>query len=114
MKHSSLVCRTILCVLLFIAASFAQTAGTGALTGTVTDPNGASLPEVAVTVINQSTGASWTTATDSSGFYRVPMLPPGNYQVEAKKQGFRTTNSVGVQVIVTETATQNLRMTIGS
>src|SRR5262245_18623514 len=55
----------------------AQTAATGALTGTVTDPTGAVVPNASVKVTNEVTGETRTVTTQSSGVYTVPLLPPG-------------------------------------
>ena len=49
--------------------AFGQSATTGALAGSVTDPSGATLPHTTVTLVNAATMASQTAATTSSGAY---------------------------------------------
>jgi hypothetical protein len=58
------------------------------IVGTITDPNGGSLPGVAVTVISASTGAARTAVSDEQGRYTVTNLAPGAYQVAFELNGF--------------------------
>ncbi len=102
-----------LCLALAVP-SFSQTQSTGALTGTVTDPSGAVVVGATVTATNAATGAERTTTTDSSGSYKLSLLPPGNYRVKFSSQGFKTTETPGVVVSVTETAVLNPRLELGS
>jgi len=50
---------------------------TGAIVGAVTDATGAVTPDAKVTIANKNTGYAAHTATDMSGQYRTPSLPPG-------------------------------------
>jgi outer membrane receptor protein involved in Fe transport len=54
---------------------------TAAVQGTVTGPNGQALAGVAVRVVGEQRTAG--TVTDNNGFYSIPDLPPGNYQLTA-------------------------------
>lgn len=63
---------------------------TGTILGTITDPSGAAVPGVYVTITNQSTNESTRAVTDQLGRYQVPYLPPGQYQVIASHAGFKT------------------------
>ena len=60
------------------APALAQSAETGALSGTVTDPSGGVIAGATVTTTNIATGASRTATTDANGVYRVALLPPGS------------------------------------
>ncbi|MDR5726177.1 MAG: carboxypeptidase regulatory-like domain-containing protein, partial [Terriglobia bacterium] len=71
------------------AAGYAQVASTGAISGTVTDSTGASLPSVTVTITNQGTGVARTVTTDSTGFYSAESIPAGTYTVTVSKDGFK-------------------------
>lgn len=59
----------------------AQSAGTAALTGTVTDPSGAVVPNVAVTLTSTDTNQVRTATTGADGTYRFTLLPPGTYRI---------------------------------
>ena len=88
--------RTVLIVLALIAfvtagqpASAQQTESR--IYGTITDPNGGSLPGVAVTVTSAATGAPRTAVSDEHGRYSVTNLAPGTYHVAVELNGFAPT-----------------------
>ena len=56
------------------AASFAQTMGTGTITGTVADDSGAVVPGVKISATNTSTGLERSAGTNASGSYVIPTL----------------------------------------
>jgi protocatechuate 3,4-dioxygenase beta subunit len=62
----------------------------GTITGTVTDPTGAVIPEATVTVTNQGTGVDFHLTTNSSGVYSITSLIPGTYTVTVSQKGFKT------------------------
>ena len=68
----------------------AQSAGTGALTGTVTDPSGAVIPNVTVTATDIATGQSRSLITGATGLYKFSLLPPGEYRVKFTVAGFKS------------------------
>ena len=76
------------CVLLTALPAAAQF-DRGQISGTVKDAQGGVVPGVTVSVTNLETQQMRTTVTDSSGFYTVPNLPGGKYDVSAELQGFK-------------------------
>jgi outer membrane receptor protein involved in Fe transport len=62
---------------------------TGRIIGQVTDPQGALVPSIRITVTNVGTGITSQTVSDKDGLYQVLHLPIGNYTVTAEGQGFR-------------------------
>jgi hypothetical protein len=88
---------------LVISFCFAATAQetTGSIEITTKDPNGAVVPNVAVTVISTGTSAGFrrTVNTDDGGFVRVLQVPPGTYNVTAAAaSGFRERTIANVEV----------------
>ena len=59
------------------------------LSGVVTDPTGAPVPNATVAVTEANTGTKAQTVTDSTGQYTIPFLLPGNYQLTAQAEGFK-------------------------
>src|ERR1700678_1025620 len=91
----------------------AQTAATGALSGTVTDPSGAVIPNVMVTVTRTDTNQGRTTSTAAAGSYKVGLRAPGNYSVQFGAPAYQSTEDLALTVTVTETATLNQTLTVG-
>ena len=91
----------------------AQTTTTGELAGTVTDPSGAVLTNVAVTLTNVATGAKQSAQTNSTGAYRFPLLQPGAYKVSAASAGFRSVDKT-VDIGLGASATANLQLSLGT
>lgn len=92
----------------------AQSAGTAALAGTVTDPSGAAVPNVTVTIVNNDTGQNRTTTTGSDGSYKFSLLPPGSYKASFAAAGFKTAEVGLVQLNVTETPQLNRTLEVGT
>ncbi len=95
-------------------AAYAQSGNTGAISGVVTDPAGAVVPDAQVKVVNVATGESRSAVSGAGGAYSVPLLPPGNYRVEVSKAGFKVLSFPSINVIVTETETLNARLEVGA
>jgi Carboxypeptidase regulatory-like domain/TonB dependent receptor len=70
----------------------------GTILGTVTDVNGAAIPEAAVTARNIATGLERATITDSAGNYAIPELPVGIYEVTVTKNNFAMSKVTDVKV----------------
>ena len=71
---------------------------TGRITGSVVDPSGAVVTDVAVRATNEDTGVVSTTQSQPTGDYLLNFLVPGAYRVEAEKQGFQKAVQTGVIV----------------
>ncbi len=94
----------------------AQTAGTGAIGGTITDESGAVLPGVTVTLSStaRTIGANQQTVSDDRGTYQFLRLQPGTYSVKGELQGFRATEQPGIVVSADQTARGDLRLGVGA
>jgi outer membrane receptor protein involved in Fe transport len=93
---------------------FAQTAGSGAITGTVTDASKASVPAVAVTIRNTDTGAERQTETNGAGIYSAAFLAPGTYEIRAAKTGFTSLVRKDLILQVGQSLTIDLTLTVQS
>ena len=107
-----LVC--LLALLVSVSPAFAQSATTGALTGTITDPSGGVIVGASVTATNLGTGQSRATTTDANGSYRFSLLPAGNYGVKISAAGFQSVEVPSVTVNVTETPVLSRSLPIGA
>src|SRR5690242_3120252 len=82
-----------LCVVaIFVSCSISAQTSTGALSVTVLDATGASIPTATVTVTGSDTGnVLRTVPANNSGLADVPLIPPGTYDVSVSAPGFKTT-----------------------
>jgi hypothetical protein len=101
---------------LFLALSSANVAfaqANAGITGTVTDPSGAVVPNAAVTITDQATGVTNHAITSSAGTYAVTGLTPGVYSVTLEAAGFKKSVQNGINIDVTVTSTVNATLTTG-
>jgi hypothetical protein len=95
-------------------SGFAQSqALNGQIEGTVTDPNGARIPNASITIVNIETGTTRTITTDDSGVYRAPLLPLGTYRVTAEAPNFKKLVREGITLTTGQTATVALALEAG-
>src|ERR1700744_3537543 len=95
-------------------ALMAQSAGTGALTGTVTDPSRGGVPDSAVALTNTETSQQRNTVTGSDGTYKFTLISPGSYRVVFAARGFKTSEEPVVTVNVTETPVLDRVLELGT
>lgn len=88
--------------------------GTGAISGSILDPSGASVGGAIVTVTNNGNGLTRQASSSNDGNFAVPVLPSGVYLVKAEKPGFRTLEQKDVLVTVGSTSTLILKMELGA
>src|ERR1035438_3872472 len=77
-----------LCLNLFLAAPAAALVSGATLSGLITDPSGAGIPNAEVAIKNVETGGVRTVPTNGDGFYSAPNLLPGKYEVTITARGF--------------------------
>src|SRR5579883_1025045 len=104
-----------LATLLISSAIGLQAQDLGSIVGTVTDPSGAAVPGVTITVTNQLRGnIVRTMTTNSAGNYSVPDLPVGTYTVRASKSGFTTAVHSDLVLNVRSTVRVDFKLSVGA
>src|SRR5215468_4303000 len=83
------------------------------LTGTVSDPSKSPVPGATVTATNIAIGLARSATSDSNGVYRIPLLPPGEYEVKIQINGFNTQIKKGITLTVGEIYPLNFEMSRG-
>ena len=83
------------------------------LSGHVSDPTGAAIPNATVTAINMETGVSRTVASNPSGRYQLFELPIGRYEIRASKEGFAEEMRRGIFLVVGQDGTADLTLQVG-
>lgn len=99
---------------IFVTVSDLRAQVSGAtLSGTVTDPSGAFIPNATLSIQNVATGILRQVTTDASGIYNAPNLLPGTYEVTVTAPGFSTTIRGGITLTVGAQQLLNFSLKVG-
>jgi hypothetical protein len=101
-----------LALALIVWTQVARGQATTSLRGTVTDQQGAAIPDATVTIKDAQTGIQRTAVTDEAGVYQLLQIAPGTYSLVVNKEGFSVANREGVELLVNTPATMNVPMQI--
>src|ERR1051326_8149348 len=101
------VCLSILLVGFLVHSEPAFAQGLATLRGTVTDPSGAVIPSVTVTLTQVGTGFSRTVTADNQGAYLIPALHPADYVLTAQANGFGQIRRKGITLLADQSVTLN-------
>ena len=101
-------------IFLVAASSSCAQTGTSSLHGTVTDKTGAAIVGAKVSLSNQAQGLQRETSTGATGDYEFLALPPGTYVLTVEMTNFRKYEQNGVQLLVNNPATVNVKLEIGT
>jgi len=112
MKLNRMLVMIALMVMTLGAAAWAQ--DTASLTGTVTDPSGAAVPNAQIEVKNAEHGINRTGTSNGSGDYLFASLPIGSYNLIVTAQGFKKYEAKGVVLSVAEKARVNVALEVGA
>jgi len=93
---------------------YGQTANTGAIAGSVSDPSGASVATAALVVKSQATQEERDLTSDAEGNFSVPFLTPGDYDLTVRAPGFEPLVLRSVQVQITEVTRLKIQLMISS
>jgi hypothetical protein len=92
----------------------AMLGGSASLTGTVTDPSGAVIPNARVQVFSPSGHIAATVTTDNQGNYQVSDLPAAEYRIEFSSPGFQRSIVQQAALGGGQELTQNVTLQVGS
>ncbi|MGO9967449.1 MAG: carboxypeptidase-like regulatory domain-containing protein [Bryobacteraceae bacterium] len=112
-KGAKVLLHVLMISLLVTGTLRAQSGGVATLSGAVTNPAGAAVPNAKVSARNLATGQSLEAETDATGLYTVPNLTPGEYEVSVSAEGFGATTSK-VTLAAGARQTVNLALTASS
>ena len=118
MNRLRLMCLAVLIVtigLTFTSKLDAQSKSTTAtLSGTVSDPSGARVPNATVKLTNPENGIARTGTTGSTGEFSFALLVQGTYIVAVSAPGFKTTRQDRIVLTAGDSVSESLILTIGS
>jgi len=102
-----------LCALL-AGLPFVAAAQDATIVGTVTDPSGAAIPNVTITITNTDTGLVTMSSTNEAGQYVVPNLRIGHYVVKASAANFRTAEQKDIKLEVNDRRRLDFQLEVGA
>ena len=85
----------------------------GTILGTVTDPSGAVMTGVTITITNQGENTSHDVKTDAQGNYRAENMKAGVYTVTAKAQGFKEAVLTDIRLDARQIVREDFSLTMG-
>src|SRR5215471_12384896 len=100
--------------LILVSAVLWGQAPTGQMTGTVTDPSGASVVGASVVLVNPATNIRRATVTNEDGLFNLPALPPGVYNLEVEAKGFAKQIREGIELQVGQVAKIDVALRMGN
>jgi Carboxypeptidase regulatory-like domain/TonB dependent receptor/TonB-dependent Receptor Plug Domain len=106
------ILRVCTCVFFSLAICSGQIFTSG-LSGVVTDPNQAAVPNASVTLKNTANGETRETKTSTDGRYSFSQLRPGSYEISVEASGFRKAVAPAITLQASQTTEFNVPMTVG-
>ncbi|MGH9356303.1 MAG: carboxypeptidase regulatory-like domain-containing protein, partial [Terriglobia bacterium] len=100
-------------VLAFIPCRVGAQVSGGDVSGTISGPSGAALPNARVSLTNVGTGFTRSARSDERGFYTIPNLAPGNYEMTVSTPNFVTQMRTGITLTVGGKLALNIAMQPG-
>src|SRR5215470_2570082 len=100
-----------ICLVLLLSPAILAQVTTGTITGAVTDPSGAAVPNAHVTATNVGTALSRSVESNGEGEYRIEFLPVGEYSVEISAPGFRKVVQKNIVLEVNQAARVDVSLT---
>jgi hypothetical protein len=84
-----LACGLCCCLAMLMGPRASAQTTFGSVSGTITDSSGSAIPDAQVTLTSLATGATQTVTTSGDGLYSFVNLNPGDYRLDAQKDGFK-------------------------
>src|SRR5262245_53438512 len=107
-----LCCITFFCLTALVTNALAQF-DSATLTGVVTDPTNAVVPQAEIKAINEATNTESSAVADAEGRFTFSNLRPGAYTIKATGKGFKQFVSTGLQLQVNQAARLDITLSVG-
>jgi Carboxypeptidase regulatory-like domain len=112
-RYRALLRRAFLSALILVTAA-AASAQSSQLSGTIDDSSHARISGVTITLTHTETGEHRQVTSNSEGFFTLPLLEAGHYEVRAEKAGFQIQVKTGLQVLTGQTTEANFILAPGA
>jgi len=98
----------------FLAIGLTWASISGSISGLVTDSSGAVVSGASVVATNTQTGVKTTVTTDAKGFYSLPALPVGTYDLQVREIGFKTYTETGLVINANSALRVDATLSVGT
>jgi hypothetical protein len=98
--------------LLFVCAT-ARAQTSGSISGTVKDPSGSVIPDIAIILRNADTTVQQNAVTNADGFFAFTTVPVGHYDLETFRAGFKPYKRTGIVIDVNTKLEENIALEVG-
>jgi len=92
----------------------AQIANNTSLIGTVLDSTGSAVSGAKVTAVEQGTKLQYTATTNDAGYYSIPFIQGGNYDITVEQTGFGKVTTTGIPVALNQSVRTDFNLKIGT
>lgn len=113
MKHLPFS-RTVFLFVLFLVFTVGALSQTAQVSGRISDASGAVVPGAQISLTNQANGFKRDTVTNGEGYYRIPLLQPGTYEINVRKDGFKPIVQGNVTLNVEQVARLDFTLQTGA
>jgi len=103
-----------LLLLCLSAANLRAQGGSATVTGLITDPHEKVIVGADVQAVNIGTNVTYPTKTNGDGIYSIPNLPPGEYRIHVRRDGFKEVNMTDLTLHTQDDLEQNFQLEVGS
>lgn len=104
----------IVCFLASLSAVLVWASVGGSISGTIKDPSGRVVPRARITVREVATGVTYNAVSDGHGYYVLPVLPVGKYQLDVEANGFRGYQRKQIVLNTSASLTFDIQLEVGS
>src|SRR5579864_6550924 len=113
-RSGFLIALAIVCFFAYGSPAYPQGTTAARLTGTVLDESSGAVKGAAVTLREPETNRSYQTTSNDSGYYAIPNVPPGTYELTVSFKGFATSIRKGVELTVGQSATIDVTLKVAT
>jgi hypothetical protein len=113
-RSGFLIALAIVCFFAYGSLAYPQGTTVAQLTGTVLDESGGAVKGASVALHQPETNRSYQTTSNDSGYYAIPNIPPGAYELTVSFKGFATSIRKGVELTVGQSATIDVTLKVAT
>jgi hypothetical protein len=113
-KRSGSLASVIFCIMMLICPLVGRSQAVGIISGTITDPSAAVIPNASVTITQSGTNTVRSVTTNGDGLFFAPNLLVGTYRISVSAPGFAAKTVQDVELDVSQQRVVNLVLSVAT